>query len=184
MTDLWDPVRRTEVCASCHIGNYEQKKIITHAMYAAGHPPLPSFEPANFSDFQPRHWEYLWEKNPNRQKRLQWHDTSNLERAELVAVSGPVLLRESMRLFADQAKANPAQPPGAAWPDFARYDCRACHHELRTGTISQNRVGAAAAGRPADPKWNHALARLGISIMTPAGKNVADEVTCPARVAC
>ena len=50
MNDLWDPVRRAETCASCHIGNYAQGKVVTHAMYAAGHPPLPSFEAATFSE--------------------------------------------------------------------------------------------------------------------------------------
>jgi hypothetical protein len=92
-----------------------------------------------------------------------------------MAVSGPVLLRVSMRLFADQTKANKDDPPGAAWPDFARYDCRACHHELKVDAVAQNRTGPAAAGRPGDAKWIHVLTRLGISVMTPA-ENVAKEI--------
>ena len=39
-----DPVRRTELCLSCHLGSTSENKMVTHAMYAAGHPPLPGFE--------------------------------------------------------------------------------------------------------------------------------------------
>jgi hypothetical protein len=175
MTDLWDPVRRVEICASCHVGSFKEKKVITHAMYAAGHPPLPSFEPATFSEFQPRHWQYLREKAPHRQARLQPFDHTDLEHAELAAISGPILLRESMRLFADEAKANRDDPAGAAWPDFARYDCRACHHELKSDTNGQDRGGPTALGRPGEPKWTHALTRLGISILTATAEDAARE---------
>jgi len=161
MTDLWDPVRRAEVCASCHVGNFQQKKLITHAMYAAGHPPLPSFETAAFSNSQPRHWQYLREKDPGIQKRLQPFDPKNMEQAELVAVTGLVVFRELMKLYADQAKASPNDPPGAAWPDLARYDCRACHHELRSNDEGPLRPGL-LPGRPAEPPWAHALVRLAI----------------------
>lgn len=41
MADLWDPVTRTKRCLSCHVGNYEEGNVLTHAMYAAGHPPCP-----------------------------------------------------------------------------------------------------------------------------------------------
>ena len=132
MTDLWDPVRRTVICASCHIGNFKEQKVVTHAMYAAGHPPLPGFEPATFSEFEPRHWQYLREKSEPQRDRLKPVDLANLEHAELVAIGGPVLLRESMRLCADQAKASRGTHVNGAWPDFARYDCRGCHHELQS----------------------------------------------------
>ena len=48
---------RASCAASCHIGNDSQGKVITHAMYAAGHPPLAGFEAAAFGDQQPRHWK-------------------------------------------------------------------------------------------------------------------------------
>src|SRR6185312_3755798 len=65
LTDLWTPSKRTALCASCHIGDLkpnEPAKFVTHEMYAAGHPPLPSFEAATFSDQMPRHWDYLQQK--------------------------------------------------------------------------------------------------------------------------
>ncbi|MGL4553662.1 MAG: multiheme c-type cytochrome, partial [Gemmataceae bacterium] len=70
MKDLWDPLKRAELCASCHVGNRAEGKFVTHEMYAAGHPPLPGFEPATFSNEMPRHWQYLREKSPALQKEL------------------------------------------------------------------------------------------------------------------
>src|SRR5262245_20011746 len=56
MRDLRDPVVRAELCLSCHVGNAAEGKVVTHAMMAAGHPPLPPFEIATFSKNQPQHW--------------------------------------------------------------------------------------------------------------------------------
>ncbi len=136
-------------------------------MYAAGHPPLPSFEPATFGEFQPRHWQYRREKTKLQRDRLQLSHDSNLEAAELVAVSGPIMLRESMRFFAEQAKGKEGNGRAAAgWPDFARYDCRACHHELKSELKDALRDEPFAPGRPGEPKWIHALARIGITGLT------------------
>jgi hypothetical protein len=56
MVNLRDPVRRAELCMSCHVGNAAEGKVVTHAMFAAGHPPLPPFEVATFSQNMPQHW--------------------------------------------------------------------------------------------------------------------------------
>jgi hypothetical protein len=165
MTDLWDPVRRAETCASCHVGNAAEGKVLTHAMYAAGHPPLPSFEPSSFSDAQPRHWEYLRDKLaiPGRAERVKPPiDPDHLEQTEMVVVGGLVTLREAMRLFADEAEATAADPLGPHFPDFARYDCAACHHDLRPNSWRQQRGYAGAPGRPPAPEWPLALVWLGI----------------------
>ena len=87
MTDLWDPARRAQLCASCHVGDVREGKVVTHAMYAAGHPPLPGLEVATFSEQMPRHWQYLSEKPPEVQKLLQYNP-AQLEKSQLVAVSG------------------------------------------------------------------------------------------------
>src|SRR5262249_39586398 len=56
MRDLRNPVVRATLCSSCHIGNAEEGKVVTHAMFAAGHPPLTGFEVATFSKNLPQHW--------------------------------------------------------------------------------------------------------------------------------
>ena len=85
MTDLWDPARRVEVCGSCHVGSRAENKVVTHLMYAAGHPPLPSFEVGAFCDMMPRHWQLLAEKNAEARQLLRAKD-GELEQTKLVVV--------------------------------------------------------------------------------------------------
>lgn len=149
MRDLWDPVRRTQLCASCHIGNRAEGKVLTHAMYAAGHPPLPSFEPATFSDAMPRHWQYLHEKPPSVQALLK-HDQKTRERSQLVTLGAVVTLEASLRLLAEEAQA--AAKAGSII-DLANFDCAACHHDLRSPSWRQRRGFVGTPGRPTLPEW-------------------------------
>ena len=177
MTDLWDPVRRTEVCASCHIGNVAEKKVVTHTMYAAGHPPLPGFEVSTFSKAQPAHWESLRKKAelPQRWQRLQPPPNSrNLENTQLIVVGGLVSLRESMKLIRDQAEAVGRDSQSTGWPDFARFDCYACHHELQAAdgaSWRQSRRRDAYPGRPTPSDWPWMLARLNTEETDPNPKS-------------
>jgi hypothetical protein len=169
MTDLWDSVTRATKCASCHIGNPDEQKVVTHAMYAAGHPPLPGLETATFSDAQPRHWDYLREKKPRIQANLGFNPAKH-EQAELVAASGIVALRESMNLHATQARQGGlVKQPETHWPDFARFDCYACHHDLQVPSWRQARGYSGAPGRPSAPTWPDVLVRLGITVADPDG---------------
>ncbi len=63
-----DPAERARLCASCHVGNLAEGKFVTHDWYAAGHPPLPSFEYSTFAAFMPVHWRPLAEKPDFRGK--------------------------------------------------------------------------------------------------------------------
>src|SRR5262245_30656396 len=56
MRNVRDPAVRAELCMSCHIGNASEGKVVSHAMMAAGHPPLPPIELASFSRNEPQHW--------------------------------------------------------------------------------------------------------------------------------
>jgi hypothetical protein len=167
MRDLWNPLTRTRLCLSCHLGDPDPKKkrFVTHEMYAAGHPPLPGIEIAAFSDEQPRHWQYLREKDEEIRKLLEFR-SGRMEQTELIAVSGLVTLRRALELLAV-----PAEPEsdGRPAPDFARYDCYACHHELRSPGLSwrQARGTEAAPGRPLAPSWPGALAVLSIVAADP-----------------
>src|SRR5947209_12356109 len=101
MTDLWDPAKRTALCASCHIGNKEQGKFVTHEMYAAGHPPLPGFEVATFSNQMPRHWQYLKEKDEKVLALLEYDAAqASLEETNLLAIGVLVNFQASMDILA------------------------------------------------------------------------------------
>ncbi len=56
LVDIRSPQVRTEKCASCHVGNKDEGKFVTHEMYAAGHPPLPAFEPVTYALQGPPHY--------------------------------------------------------------------------------------------------------------------------------
>jgi hypothetical protein len=170
MTDLWDPVTRATKCASCHIGNPGEEKVVTHAMYAAGHPPLPGLETATFSEAQPRHWQYLREKSEAIQKVLGFNPDKR-EQTDLVVASGIVALREAMRLYAAEAGDDRlVKEPATRWPDFARFDCYACHHDLKVPSWRQERGYAGRTpGRPTTPPWPEVLVQLAITVGDPDG---------------
>lgn len=166
LVDVRQPVARAEQCFSCHIGNAEQGKVITHEMYAAGHPPLPSIEIESFVDQMPAHWRYLPEKGPFESRaeyvKINYpqhpHDPGlDLPRTKSAVVGGLVALRESLELFASQA-----QPDNPQWPELALFDCQACHHELRAPSWRQQRETQFAPGRPTLPEWPFALAKLSL----------------------
>jgi hypothetical protein len=156
MTDLWDPVCRTQVCASCHIGNFAEGKFVTHEMYAAGHPPLPSFEVTTFSNQMPRHWQYLKEKSPSVLKLLNLNEPeAELEETHLLAIGGLVA-------FGDHLKLLEAQAATKDWPELAQFDCYACHHELLSKSWRQERGYAGKPGRPPLRQWPAALVDVGL----------------------
>jgi hypothetical protein len=61
-TDCRSPLAKARLCASCHVGSISEEKFVKHEWYAAGHPPLPSFELASFEAHMPVHWKSLREK--------------------------------------------------------------------------------------------------------------------------
>jgi hypothetical protein len=162
MTDLWDPAKRAKKCASCHIGNAEEGKIVTHAMYAAGHPPLPGVEVSTFSDAMPRHWQYLKEKNDEAKKLLEYKP-GELEKTQLVVVGGVVDLQQAMNLLAAQADAQARMvEPEKRSLDLAQIDCYACHHELKVPGWRQARGYSGIPGRPQFRQWPLALVKLAL----------------------
>jgi hypothetical protein len=93
--DVRSPVKKAQLCASCHVGNIEQEKFVKHEWYAGGHPPLPSFELASFEWQMPAHWKPLAAK-----KDFQYrHGTFPREDA-IVAEALGVLKREGIPLEA------------------------------------------------------------------------------------
>jgi hypothetical protein len=159
--DVRDPVARTRLCLSCHLGHsggeadkygplFGQRKIVTHDMYAAGHPPLPGFEVETFATNMPPHWAIEGE-------RAGW------EIARSVMIGGLVALRDSVHLLqteAARAATEPAEGSKSRWPELALFDCRACHHDLRVTSWRQASHQSLRPGRPTIRYWPTALARL------------------------
>ncbi|HJT31764.1 MAG TPA: multiheme c-type cytochrome, partial [Pirellulales bacterium] len=167
MVDVRDPRQRARQCLGCHVGNVAEGKVLTHAMYAAGHPPLPGFEIETFAREMPPHWRTLADKpaaardDPRIREALH-EKPDEVHAARSVVVGGVMSLAESVRLLSEQAAA--AEP--GEWPDFAMFDCQMCHHELATPSWRQQRLASdAGRARPGQPRmraWPSVLVELGI----------------------
>ncbi len=135
---------------------------MTHEMYAAGHPPLPGFEAAAFSEQMPRHWQYLREKDPKVRAELGYKDDEQ-EQTQLILVGAAVALRETMALLEAQAKkCRTAKDDDGKVLDLSNFDCYACHHDLKTPSWRQKRGYAGKPGRVPMRPWSTELVKLGI----------------------
>lgn len=185
LRDLWDPVERAKLCFSCHIGNLEEGKFVTHEMYAAGHPPLPSVELAAFAAAMPRHWETLTQKaararslgddaknGPKFLKTAYGIDPEaiELEETRLVAISSLAALRDSVRMMGQYAAESISDADRRPWPELAFYDCYACHHDLKTKSWRLERGFAGRPGRPTVRPWPYPLALVVDRLLPPPSK--------------
>jgi hypothetical protein len=118
-------------------------------MYAAGHPPLAGFEIESFIDKMPRHWRYSNELTTGDHTTAPIEpalQTPSFDRTRNMLIGSVVALRMAVEL----AVADATMPGDKVrWPELARLDCFACHHELAEPGWRQFRsVSAAAPGRP------------------------------------
>jgi uncharacterized membrane protein len=122
MYDVRHPLKRTQLCASCHIGNAAEGKVVTHAMYAAGHPPLPGFEVASFSRNMPPHWNdfkdiEFFKKADAKFRKQNYGDDADFPQTRLLLTGGIDSLRAMMELVGSRAshEGKPAARANA-WP--------------------------------------------------------------------
>lgn len=157
--DLRDDVTRAKVCLSCHLGNPKEEvlegnvtlphRVVTHEMFAAGHPPVSGFEMETFAKAMPYHW--TGKMPPQYAKYYGADRPGRLRSTRAMVLAALVALRQYARLVGDDAARRPAV-------DLAAYDCAACHHELTTASWRQARgYGGRAPGRPAVRSWPLAL---------------------------
>lgn len=165
---------RSRMCLSCHLGNAAEGKIVTHEMYAAGHPPLPGFELASFAAQMPKHWrdfdkkadgvrsEFL-EKNADDSYGRSTFKPDNLHETNSVLIAALVSFSENVRLTASLADEQ-SKPPVAKpdWPELAQFECFACHHDLKDRSWRQRRTLRGAPGRPLLRAWPIALTTLAV----------------------
>jgi hypothetical protein len=170
LRDVRDPRSRAGICLSCHVGDSREGKILTHDMYAAGHPPLPNFEIETFMASMPYHGKRIGEKMKDSQP--EWYREQPAEqqafyRTKSMLASAMTAVELQVRLAGDEArwaaKAAGTVEKNAAvaphWPELALFNCAACHHELETASWRQTRGYAGAPGRPMLRSWPTALYR-------------------------
>src|SRR5437899_4916910 len=126
MAALGQVLTLARTCAGCHVGAPPDPgqgipaREVSHDLIAAGHPPL-RFELVNYLNAMPPHW--------NTRAATERHGTGFT--AKLWTVSQLVSAQAAVDVLNYRAKQTEApsrkQTP---WPEFAEYDCFACHHNL------------------------------------------------------
>jgi hypothetical protein len=163
MIDLRDPATKAKLCTSCHVGSVQEGKVVTHAMYAAGHPPLPGIELATFSKHLPQHWLDLKDvrflkEAPAAIQKLYHFEIADFQNSLGALVGSGAALREQLQLVSNRSTPGPgdakkrwpelALPAFAGeskleeiWPQLAmaHSDCYACHHDLKNASWRQER---------------------------------------------
>lgn len=173
MVEIRNPLARAEQCFSCHLGNADEGKVVTHEMYAAGHPPLPSIEIESFAQQMPRHWRYLSEKPDFKLRKefiaanfphLAETNGREMHRTKAVVLGGIAAMQAYLKLLQSQA-ADPAPGSEPTWPELASFHCAACHHDLRpAGATGPRQFGSARVGRPPLHQWPVVLVSLGYRV--------------------
>ncbi|MBC7819245.1 MAG: hypothetical protein IAG10_20355 [Planctomycetaceae bacterium] len=172
--DIRLPSTRTRLCLSCHLGNAAEGKVVTHEMYAAGHPPLPGFEMESFAQQMPKHWRDFHKKaEPVRQEFLKKnaddiygrdsYKLDNLHETNVVLVSALVAFSENLKLASDLADEKLSVPVAKPdFPELSLFECYACHHDLKDRSWRQSRKLHGAPGRPMLRAWPTVLTKLAL----------------------
>jgi hypothetical protein len=178
MRQLTDAREQGTLCATCHIGNHAKGMFITHAMYMAGHPPLPAFELQHFVASMPAHWRgprETYDKLANFNQRQRYFELNFGPYAAASSVKPDQLFWETRQLLlgaisAAEASIELVAQAGEHWGDYALYDCAACHHELRTPSVRQQYRQGNAPGRPRLQDWPTPLLTVALHMADPTDR--------------
>ncbi|MBN9517477.1 hypothetical protein J0H58_02995 [bacterium] len=166
LVNLRDPAVATARCASCHVGNLDEGRFVTHEMYAAGHPPLPPLDLIAYTREQPRHWGLpsempyltgLAKRDAEKAWKVFHYRAGESAVTRRFAESAVATLRANLDLTA-QLAADATKTGGGL--DFSAFDCYACHHDLKYPSDRQARGYLGPPGRPLFRPAPFALARV------------------------
>jgi hypothetical protein len=154
MQDTLSLHSRAKICAGCHVGPRqadERLYDVNHDLIAAGHPRL-TFEFTAYLNSMPPHW---------RPSRTGWG-------IEAWTAGQAATAQASLKLLGARAR-------GSNWPEFAEYDCYACHHDLQSG----REAAGTALGKPAWGVWGYTLPRATAANLTPIRKEMVKPAPDP-----
>ena len=140
--DLGSVATRVNNCIPCHVGDASRE--VNHDLIAAGHPRL-SFEFAAYQRLWPRHW------TPSGKVESQPDFTARswaLGQAATLEAVAKLLEVRAERATADLAAERPHR-----WPEFAEFDCYACHKALGPRSYTAAHAGGFQNPFPGQPSW-------------------------------
>ena len=189
--DTRNPLAASERCANCHVGKGIESPnlpatptsaedsphwLVTHDMYAAGHPPLPGFEVVGFARNEPKHWRWLAEKKFNDtyarhymnelgfDERAVFDAYAAREQSHWSLLGGLVAFREAMRVMAAELDRTAAH--STQINEWAFLDCTTCHHELKRDDWRQDLADRRRApGRIPFASWQSTFVDLAIEAL-------------------
>ncbi len=149
MIDTKKLLVRGRLCADCHVGSPNRE--VNHDLIAAGHPML-KFELSAYMDMLPKHWNDAAERRQHQDFEVQLWAAGQIASADA-----------ALSVLEVRAKRVSENSPDAVWPEFAEYDCYACHHGLTAPSWRQTRGFAGRApGMTPWGSWYFSMAeRLG-----------------------
>jgi hypothetical protein len=152
MLDTKAMTGRARLCVVCHVG--VPGSDVNHDLLAAGHPRL-AFEFSAYHAVLPRHWDDVKDRHAHPDWEVRaWR------------VGQEISARAALELLAHRAKEAEADPARQPWPEFAEYDCAACHRDLQSvNRTSARNVDRQPPGRLPMSGWY--TARLSESLPGP-----------------
>lgn len=156
---------RIRLCVDCHVGAADMD--VNHDLIAAGHPRL-NFEFTGFQTAMHKHWDDAADR-----ARVPDFEGRGWVLGQVIAA------RASLALLADRAEAA-VHDPRRPWPEFAEYDCFACHHDLRPNGVrpssgsSERKAGTLPMSRWYVSLLPDALRGLGVAYDAPVQQALAD----------
>ncbi len=159
MWNTKDLVSRANICVRCHVGagnvDANLDMDVTHDLIAAGHPRL-FFEMGAFMANMPPHWNARLDREALQTSPLVRLPPAADYEARVWSIGQVVTARAAATLSVDRAK-SPAH-----WPEFAEFDCYACHRQLKLDRPAAAALNAATpadrvafrAARPGALVWN------------------------------
>ena len=171
---------QARLCYQCHIGDLSQNMFVTHAMYVAGHPPLPSVELQSLTEATAPHWRgsrelyiSMSQQHQDGQGRPSHGPQARDEYfATHLSVTTPTDMPTQVaahRQWHTQATALGAVQAQwqwltlmeqsttdryrGRWADYALYDCAGCHHGLKSPSWRQQHRPGTPPGRPLPTQW-------------------------------
>mgnify|MGYP006266238459 CR=1 FL=1 len=135
--ELRTATQRVRTCIPCHVGDASRE--VDHDMIAAGHPRL-AFEFAAYERIWPRHW------NPRQRTE------SDADFAERSWAIGQAETLAAVALLTE-VRARRAAGNTVRWPEFAEFDCYACHRPLSPERVANATTGGFANPVPGTPSW-------------------------------
>ncbi len=122
--NLSDVLTRATLCTDCHVGG--PGRDVNHDLLAAGHPRL-FFELSTFHANWPKHWPRKTDDSKHPVPDAKPNDPpGSLFEAKLWAVGQVVTAQRSLELLSRRATHD------RTWPEFAEWNCFACHHDLES----------------------------------------------------